>query len=186
MSENTLDRTIKAELPSWALYTERYFEALLSTVLLGLIFIIILSDIIRRTIFGTQLLGGFEIAIGLFIWIAWLTPALAVRHESHFRFTLLRKKMSRNTNMVMFVVEWALWLLVIGTIFWYSIPKYQDYMLSGRYLVGTPIQEHWIYLAIPFSTALILLRVVQNIYIKINQFRNGEEITPDADIGAQE
>ncbi len=177
---------MKAELPSWALYIERYFEALLSIIALTAIFTIILSDIIRRTIFGTQLLGGFEIAIGLFIWVAWLTTSLAVRHESHFRFTLLRKKMSPRMDMMMYIVEWALWLLVIGMIFWQSIPQYQRYVTSGRHLVGTPIAEQWVYFAIPFSMALILTRVVQNMYIKLNQYRHGENICPDADIGVKE
>lgn len=186
MATKTAKTQTKNKLVSIATYTERYFEGIIALAALTVIFFIILLDIIRRTLFGSQLLGGFEISIGLFMWVAWLTASMAVRHESHFRFTLFRRKMSQRSNMAVYIIEWVLWLVVIGVLFTQSIDQFQQYVTSGRYLVGTPIQEQWVYLAIPVSAALILVRVVQNIYFKISRYRLGKDIRPDATIGTRE
>lgn len=186
MTKATIGHSIKTRMPAWVVYLERYFEGIVSLVLLGIIFIIIFSDIVRRTAGYGQTTGAFEVAIGLFIWMAWMTTSFALRHESHFRFTLFRLKMSNRQDLSIYVIEWFLWYMLVGLLFIQSIPEYQRFVISGRYLVGTPIQEHWMYLAIPVSMALLLLRITQNVYFKLSQYRRGEDIKPDAQIGVKE
>ncbi|ELY55960.1 TRAP transporter small permease [Natronolimnohabitans innermongolicus] len=165
---------------------ERYFEGYVALVLLAVVTVLVFVDVVNRTLRGTQFVWGLEVIEGLFIWITWLSAAFAVRHSSHLRFTLLREQWSARRNYVMYWVEWLLWFVVVGTIFWYSIPELERSVEAGRIVVGTSIPDTLFYLAVPVGTALILLRVLQEIVHVTRRYRSGESISPDASIELEE
>lgn len=161
---------------------ERYFEGYVALVLLAAVTALVFADVVNRIARGTQLVWGLEVIEGLFIWITWLSAAFAVRHSSHLRFTLLRQRWSARRNYAVYWVEWLLWFVVVGTIFRYSLPELERYLEAGRVVVGTDVPDALFYLAVPVGTALILLRVVQEIVRVTRRYRNGELIAPDASI----
>lgn len=111
---------------------------------------IILADIFRRTFLGTQSVWGLAIVQGMFVWLAWLSAAYAVRHNAHIRFTLLLQRASNRITYAVYLIEWALWLIVGGVIFRYSLTVLNDYLVSGAEVVGTPVPRYVLYLAVPF------------------------------------
>lgn len=183
-SNVTLVETLRKRLADGEVATslERYFEGYLAMVLLAVVTVLVFADVVNRTVRGTQFVWGLEIVEGLFIWITWLSAAFAVRHSSHLRFTLLRQRWSARRNYVMYWVEWVLWFVVVGTIFWYSIPELERHAEAGRIVVGTSIPDTLFYLAIPVGTALILLRVGQEILQVTRRYRRGDTIEPTASI----
>ncbi|MFC6903804.1 TRAP transporter small permease [Halalkalicoccus tibetensis] len=187
MSSSSTTGSIGTRLPNWALYLEKYFEGSVALLLLTVILVTTLIDITGRALIGWTIDWGFEVAQGLFVWIAWLGASMGVRHESYFRFTLLRGKLSRRGDYLMYVVEWTLWLVVIGAIYWYSIPELYQVLSSGRVIVGTEnVLQAYFYLAVPVGTGLILLRVFQRAVVKTLAYRRGEEIRPDPKIGVRD
>lgn len=181
--ERFLTRTREDDLQA---SLERYFEGYIALVLLAIVTVLVFVDVLNRTLRGTQFVWGLEVIEGLFIWITWLSAAFAVRHSSHLRFTLLRERWSARRNYVMYWVEWLLWFIVVGTIFRYSLPELERSAEAGRLVVGTSIPDTLFYLAVPVGTALILLRVLQEIVHVTRRYRGGESISPDASIDLEE
>ncbi|TYL36789.1 TRAP transporter small permease [Natronococcus pandeyae] len=184
---STITKTTDLRFPNWLRYLEKYFEGMVALALLMVVLGITIVDIFGRAAFAWTIDWGFEVAQGLFVWIAWLAASFGLRHQSYFRFTLFRAKLSNRGQYAMYAIEWLLWLLVIGAIFLYSIPEFLQILDSGRIVVGTEnvLQAH-LYLAVPVGTGMILLRVVQQAVTTTVAYRNGDDITPDPRIGVRD
>jgi TRAP-type C4-dicarboxylate transport system permease small subunit len=158
------------------------FEGYLAAVLLFVYLLIILYDVGSRN-FGKPPVWGQEVVLGMFIWLAWLSTAYAVRTNSHLRFTLLFERLPQRGMYAVYVVEWLLWVAFAGIIFWYSIELTANVMETGSTVVGLPIPV-WLFRAsIPVGFALILLRVAQRAVITTLAFRAGDEIGTDIGLG---
>lgn len=174
--------------PTTALDYDRFrrildnFEGYLAALLLFVYLFIILYDVGTRN-FGRPPVWGQEVVLGLFIWLAWLSTAYAVRTNSHLRFTLLFERLPQRGVYAVYVVEWLLWVAFAGVIFWYSIDITANVMETGTTVVGLPIPV-WLFRAsIPVGFGLILLRVAQRAVITTRAFRAGEEIGTDIGLG---
>jgi TRAP-type C4-dicarboxylate transport system permease small subunit len=158
------------------------FEGYLAALLLFVYLCIILYDVGSRN-FGEPPVWGQEVVIGLFIWLAWLSTAYAIRTNSHLRFTLLFERLSQRGVYAVYVVEWLLWVAFAGVIFWYSIDITANVIETGTTVVGLPIPV-WLFRAsIPVGFGLILLRVAQRVVITTRAYRAGEEIGADVGLG---
>jgi TRAP-type C4-dicarboxylate transport system permease small subunit len=158
------------------------FEGYLAALMLFVYLLIILYDVGSRN-FGRPPVWGQEVVIGLFIWLAWLSTAYAVRTNSHLRFTLLFERLPQRGVYAVYVVEWLLWVAFAGVIFWYSLEITGNVIETGTTVVGLPIPV-WLFRAsIPVGFGLILLRVAQRAIITTRAFRAGEEIGTDVGLG---
>jgi TRAP-type C4-dicarboxylate transport system permease small subunit len=158
------------------------FEGYLAALLLFVYLCIILYDVGSRN-FGEPPVWGQEVVIGLFIWLAWLSTAYAIRTNSHLRFTLLFERLSQRGVYAVYVVEWLLWVAFAGVIFWYSIDITANVIETGTTVVGLPVPV-WLFRAsIPVGFGLILLRVAQRVVITTRAYRAGEEIGADVGLG---
>ncbi|WP_276258873.1 TRAP transporter small permease [Haloglomus litoreum] len=158
------------------------FEGYLAALLLFVYLFIILYDVGTRN-FGRPPVWGQEVVLGLFIWLAWLSTAYAVRTNSHLRFTLVFERLSQRGVYAVYVLEWVLWVAFAGVIFWYSLDITANVMETGTTVVGLPIPV-WLFRAsIPVGFGLILLRVAQRAVITTRAFRAGEEIGTDVGLG---
>lgn len=161
------------------------FEMYLGIVLLLGYTAIILVDIFRRTFLGTQSVWGLAIVQGMFVWVAWLSAAYAVRHNAHIRFTLLLQLASNRVTYAVYFIEWTLWLIVGGVIFRYSLNVLNDYQVSGAEVVGTPVPRYLLYLAVPVGFGLILIRVAQQMYLVTRQYRDNQDINIEPGFGGE-
>jgi TRAP-type C4-dicarboxylate transport system permease small subunit len=158
------------------------FEGYLAALLLFVYLCIILYDVISRN-FGEPPVWGQEVVLGMFIWLAWLSTAYAVRTNSHLRFTLVFERLSQRGVYAVYVVEWLLWVAFGGIIFWYSIEITANVLETGTTIVGLPVPV-WLFRAsIPVGFGLILIRVAQRAVITTRAFRAGDEIGTDVGLG---
>ncbi|WP_122088263.1 TRAP transporter small permease [Halalkalicoccus subterraneus] len=184
---STITKTSDTRVPNWAQYLEKYFEGMVALALLMTVLAITVTDIFGRTFFAWTIDWGFGVAQGLFVWIAWLAASFGLRHRSYFRFTLFRTKLSHRAQFLMYVIEWVLWCIVIGAIFWHSIPEFFQVLASGRIVVGTEnVLQAYFYLAVPVGTGLILVRVLQQAITMTLAYRDGDDISPDPRIGVRD
>jgi TRAP-type C4-dicarboxylate transport system permease small subunit len=167
-------------------YLLRDFEGYVSLILMAVYTVVILRDVVTRTISGSTEPWSLEISLGLFAWLAWLSCSFAVKHRSHFRFTLLRTEASRTVNYLMYWIEWVLWVVIMGLVLRHSIPVLRSHILSQRTVVGTDIPTALLYLSVPVGMSLIIFRVLQQMYVITGQFRRGEDIAVTSDIGVEE
>jgi TRAP-type C4-dicarboxylate transport system permease small subunit len=184
VTESNIIRSLADKIPIPG-YFLRDFEGYLSLLLMLAYTVIILRDVITRTVSGSTEPWSLEISLGLFAWLAWLSCSFAVKHQSHFRFTLLRSGTSPTLNYLLYWIEWILWIVIMGLVLRYSVPVLQSYLLSQRTVVGTDLPTALLYLSVPVGMVLIIFRVLQQMYVVTGRYRRGEDTAVTSDIGIE-
>ncbi|MCU4925068.1 TRAP transporter small permease subunit [Halobacteria archaeon AArc-dxtr1] len=163
-----------------------YLEGIVAICILAVYTAIITIDIVQRELWGGAFTWSFEIVLGLFAWMTWLSAAFAVRHRSHLRFTLVRKAISNRANYAVYWLEYVLWIAIMGIVLRYSVPIFLDRWETGRLVVGTGVvPSALLYLSVPVGMALVMVRATEQIAQVTREYRRGEDITPDPSIGTE-
>ncbi|QHS15726.1 TRAP transporter small permease [Halopenitus persicus] len=161
---------------------EENFEGYIAIVLISLYTLLIFYTVVQRVTFENPPSFTLNGTLFLFTWMVWVAAAWAIRHESHFRFSLARSKLSNRANYVLRYVDFLTWVSFAAIIGYYSIELVQRRLATGRPILGTPIPQWMAYLAIPVGMALIILRATQQIIIIKRKYESGEDVTPTSDI----
>lgn len=161
---------------------EENFEGYVAVVLLFLYTILIFYTVMQRLTFENPPTFTLNGTLFLFTWMIWLAAAWAIRHESHFRFSLIRDRLSNRVNYVLRYVDFVSWFFFAIVISYYSLDILQRRMASGRLILGTPVPLWVAFLAIPVGMVLIAVRSTQQIITIRKRYRNGEDVTPTSDI----
>jgi TRAP-type C4-dicarboxylate transport system permease small subunit len=156
---------------------ERNLELYLGGTLLVVYGLVIGFSVIQRTLTGEQALWAQESAIGMFIWVAWLSVAYVIRNEDHLRFTMVLSGLSNTGRYAVYWVEWLCWLAFAGVVFAYSIPVFGDFLSRGATITGTPVPDAVTYLAVTVGIALVLFRIAEQMVWVSYAFRRGDDIT---------
>jgi TRAP-type C4-dicarboxylate transport system permease small subunit len=159
---------------------ERNAELYLGGTLLVAYGLVIGFAVIQRTLTGEQALWAQESAIGMFVWVAWLSVAYVIRNEDHLRFTMVLAGLSNTGRYIVYWVEWLCWVAFAGVVFVYSFPVFDTFLSRGATITGTQIPDAVTYLAVTVGVGLVLFRVVEQMLWVTHAFRRGEDIT-DAD-----
>jgi TRAP-type C4-dicarboxylate transport system permease small subunit len=114
--------------------------------------------------------------------MTWLAAGWAIRHDSHFRFTLLREQLSARANYLLRYVDTVAWVFFAGIVTVYILEILQRRLESGREILGTPIPLWTAYLAVAVGMALIIVRSMQKVVLIRRQYENGEDITPTSKV----
>ncbi|RCU47163.1 TRAP transporter small permease [Haloplanus salinus] len=156
---------------------ERNLELYLGGTLLVVYGLVIGFSVIQRTLTGEQALWAQESAIGMFVWVAWLSVAYVIRNEDHLRFTIVLSGLSNTGRYVVYWVEWLCWLAFAGVVFVYSLPVFGDFLSRGGTITGTSVPDAVTYLAVTVGIALVLFRVAEQMLWVSYAFRRGDDIT---------
>ena len=147
-----LDRAV-----AWALAAVRIVCIAQASAL----FVIVVLAVIGRYAFGKSLTWTEEVPRYLLIWISFLGAAACVARREHVGFDVLFNALPA------LVRRWlgaAIGLLILGfgwIVFRYGIVFVNDF---GPDLMETiPYTNHWYYVAVPISGALLLLFGIKNI-----------------------
>jgi len=161
---------------------EENFEGYVAIVLIALYTTLIFYTVVQRITFENPPSFTLNGTLFLFTWMVWVAAAWAIRHESHFRFSLARTRLSNKANYVLRYVDFVTWVSFAAIIGYYSIELVQRRVATGRPILGTPIPLWVAYLAIPVGMALIIVRATQQIIMIRRKYHSGEDVTPTSDI----
>ncbi|AZH24035.1 TRAP transporter small permease [Haloplanus aerogenes] len=156
---------------------ERNLELYLGGTLLVVYGLVIGFSVIQRTLTGQQALWAQESAIGMFVWVAWLSVAYVIRNEDHLRFTMVLSGLSNTGRYVVYWIEWLCWIGFAGVVFVYSLPVFGGFLSRGATITGTPVPDAVTYLAVTVGVGLVLFRVIEQILWVTYAFRRGDDIT---------
>lgn len=163
------------------LHFEFYLGALLVVSFTGLMTLKVVSRVFLPITFDWIQ----EVTIGMFIWASWLGVVSLIRTDNHIRFTLVLNRLSERGVYAIYVIEWIIWLITAGVIVRYSITWVQQYMNSGSTIIGTTIPKWIIFLVIPVTFTMMIVRVLQQAVIITRKYRAGQNLTTGVDIGSE-
>lgn len=161
---------------------ERNFEGYIGTSMLFAYTVLIGYTILSRSAPWDPPTYTLTVTLYLFTWMTWLAAGWAIRHDSHFRFTLLRESLSPQANYLLRYMDLVGWVFFATIVAWYIFETLQRRLESGREILGTPIPLWTAYLAVFVGMILIIVRALQRAILVRRQYKNGEDITPTSKV----
>ena len=138
---------------------------------------IIFVEVIRRYMFQLQAPWSTTIPVYLFLWIAWIGAAYNVRKRAHLRFEEFRGRMPYGWQFTMLMMDAILWLIMASVVLKYSIEYVQLLEMNWAIVPGTDsVMQWWFYMATPIGWGLLIVRVFQNVWEDISDFRHGRPL----------
>lgn len=161
---------------------ERNFEGYIGSIMLFAYTLLIGYTIFQRSTFGDPPAYTLSVTLYLFTWMTWLAAGWAIRHDSHFRFTLVRENLTNRVNYALRYLDIVAWIFFAGIVTLYLLEILRLRLESGRKILGTPIPLWTAYLAVAAGMVLIILRSLQKAMLIRRQYKNGEDITPTSKV----
>jgi TRAP-type C4-dicarboxylate transport system permease small subunit len=161
---------------------ERNFEGYVGTIMLFAYTFLIGYTILSRSAPWDPPQYTLSVTLYLFTWMTWLAAGWAIRHDSHFRFTLLREGLSNRANYVLRYVDLVAWIFFASIVTWYLFEPLQRRFESGREILGTPLPLWTAYLAVAVGMIIIIIRSLQKAVLIHRQYKKGEDITPTSKV----
>lgn len=136
------------------------FENFIVLVFLGMMFVILLFQIILRYFFNYPLIWSEELARYLFVWVAFIGASFGVRDSSHIKLTVIFNFFPRKLKIVIS----ALTNIVCVLFFLYLIPDsiklaIEQFSIASS-AIGLPMGL--VFLAIPVGFVLMSIRLLTN------------------------
>lgn len=151
-----------------------HFEEYLASALLVLMTLLIFYQILSRFIFNVSLAWSEETARYAFIWLIYISAALAVKKKEHIRveiglyfFKGIAKEIAYLVGDLIFLA-FSILLLKDGAFLVKTIAGH------GQLSPAVGYSMQYIYTIIPFGYGLMAIRLIQNISLRCIKLAKGE------------
>jgi TRAP-type C4-dicarboxylate transport system permease small subunit len=150
-----------------------YFEEYFLVCTLSFSVLLIFAQVMMRYIFRNSVFWSEELARYLFIWQAWVASSFATKHSRHINLDVVVNLCPSNVKKVLFWVAHVIWLSFTLYLTWRSAGLTS--MIFSRRTVSAAMQIRmgWVYLAVPFGSAMMSFRLVQIMVSKLREQREG-------------
>ena len=149
---------------------EEYFAALLLVIMTGLIFFQVLS----RFILNAPLAWSEETARYIFIWLIYISAALAVKRQEHIRVEIGLILLKGKARKVAYIITDLIFLVFASFLVKDGYKLVEMLTSHGQLSPAVGFSMNYIYAIIPVGYGLMVLRLVQNIILRIKNFNKIE------------
>lgn len=136
---------------------------------------IIFVEVVRRFLFNVQAPWSTSIPVLLFLWVTWIGAAYNVRKRTHLSLNEVRIRLPYTAQFCCLVMDAVLWLVFAAIVITFSTEQVTLAYDNFAIVEGTDdVMQWWFYLATPLGWALIVYRVLGNLYEDWRTFRRRE------------
>lgn len=153
---------------------EEYFAAVLLVIMTVLIFFQVLS----RFILNAPLAWSEETARYIFIWVIYISAALAVKKQEHIRVEIGLIILKGKARKVAYILSDIIFLIFTFFLVKNGIGLVEMLTKHGQISPAVGFSMNYIYAIIPIGYGLMAIRTIQNIILKIKKF-NEKEVRED-------
>lgn len=152
------------------------FEEYFAAVLLVIMTILIFFQVISRFILNTPLAWSEETARYIFIWLIYISAALAVKRQEHIRVEIGLVLLKGKGKKIGYIITDIIFL-----IFSYFLVKdgfllVQKLTEHGQTSPAVGFSMNYIYAIIPIGYGLMTVRLIQNIILRIKSINKDGEL----------
>ncbi len=149
---------------------ERTIILISYVMMAGIIFV----EVIRRFALNEQAAWSSTIPIYLFLWVVWAGCAQNVKLRTHLRFEEFRSRMGYSGQFAMLMLDAVLWIVFSVVVIYHTSIQVQLSRQNFAIVAGTyDVMQWWFYLATPVCFSLLILRVLQNVWGDVRNYRAG-------------
>lgn len=142
-------------------------------LLLAVMVVVIFAQVFTRYIMGNALYWSEELGKFIFVWVSWLGVSAGLRDKEHIQVKLLPeallKKGFTKAYLINYIFIDILWFLTSLFVTYYSMFIVLDQMASGVYGASTGIPMWIAYACVPFSSAIVCLRLIGQIILNTRE-----------------
>jgi TRAP-type C4-dicarboxylate transport system permease small subunit len=131
-------------------------EAALGSACLGLLFALLLLNVLLRYLFDTSLFWAEEVAVILFVWMGFLAAATTEADNGHVRLTLLVERLSPRLRRINETLVEGVLLAVLVLL----VATAHSGLATLQTTVALRLPEQWLYAIVPVTMALCALHIV--------------------------
>lgn len=145
-------------------------EAVISTVLLGLLVLLVFSSALLRYL-GYPLNWTDAIAGALFVWVIYMAADRALRDDRHMGVDLAVKWLPAKPQTVLAILAHLIVLVFLVVVIYVGISL--TLANTGRIIQDIPVSYSWVSLSVPVGAALMSLTLMAKILAKVKEFLKG-------------
>lgn len=161
-------------------WLDRNAERSLILVAYSSMALIIVYAVVQRFAFKSQVPWSTSIPIYLFLWVTWIGCSHNVRQRTHLMFNDIRLRMPHGGQFACLCLDALLWIVFGAIVLYYTIEQTRLVEMNFAIVQGTDnVMQWWFYLATPVAWALLILRVLQNLWDDFGRWRRREPFLVD-------
>ena len=148
---------------------DKLFLYCIGVALVAVVFIC-LMQVIARYVFSASFSWAEEISVTLVLWSVWIGASLAVKSNIHLRLSLLDKKVSPHTRIILHILLKFIIILFVVIIFYASRIVIQ--VNENITLMSLSITVNVMYWSVPFGCFLMTFYCLWSIWDDFKELRS--------------
>ncbi|MGL4606662.1 MAG: TRAP transporter small permease [Eubacteriaceae bacterium] len=139
--------------------------------------LLVFTQVIMRSVFQSSLSWSEELSRYIFIWQIWLGTSIALREEEHINVKLIYNyvKNERLQNVVRALSN-TIWLVFSVFLVYIGSQLVESMMLRNAVSSGLQIPLVFVYVALPLSSLIVVLRLIPKLFKNIKDIIKNETI----------
>ena len=140
-------------LEEWLLRIQTVLVVILFPTLVAATFL----QVVFRYVFNHPLPWTEELAINLFVWVAFIGSSIALAKKGHYGLELLKDKLPPMPRVLAEVVIWCVSVAFLLVVAVYGVEVVLD---TSHVMTTLPLSMQWFFSAVPAGAVLMLAHLV--------------------------
>ena len=152
-----------------------HFEEYLLVVLMVVEVVVVFAQVVTRYVFHSPLAWSEELARYMFIWLVWIGAAYATKLRKNIIIDVVASKFKGATKLISEIINFVLFVALMLFMLWTTSTVMMQVYESNSIGTGTHLPMWIVWLSLPLSMALNLLRYTQNFVYDMKHWNDRKE-----------
>ena len=152
-----------------------HFEEYLLVVLMVVEVVVVFAQVVTRYVFHSPLAWSEELARYMFIWLVWIGAAYATKMRQNIIIDVVCSKFKGNVKLISEIINFVLFVVLMLFMLWTTSTVMMQVYESNSIGTGTHLPMWIVWLSLPLSMALNLLRYTQNFVYDLKHWNDRKE-----------
>ena len=152
-----------------------HFEEYLLVVLMVAEVVVVFAQVVTRYVFHMPLAWSEELARYMFIWLVWIGAAYATKLRKNIIIDVVASKFKGNVKLISEIINFVLFVALMLFMLWTTSTVMMQVYESNSMGTGTHLPMWIVWLSLPLSMALNLLRYTQNFVYDMKHWNDRKE-----------
>ena len=152
-----------------------HFEEYLLVVLMVVEVVVVFAQVVTRYVFHSPLAWSEELARYMFIWLVWIGAAYATKMRKNIIIDVVASKFKGATKLISEIINFVLFVALMLFMLWTTSTVMMQVYESNSIGTGTHLPMWIVWLSLPLSMALNLLRYTQNFVYDMKHWNDRKE-----------
>ena len=152
-----------------------HLEEYLLVFLMVVEVVVVFAQVVTRYVFHSPLAWSEELARYMFIWLVWIGAAYATKMRKNIIIDVVCSKFKGNVKLISEIINFVLFVVLMLFMLWTTSTVMMQVYESNSIGTGTHLPMWIVWLSLPLSMALNLLRYTQNFVYDLKHWNDRKE-----------